>query len=81
MMKNSNEVYSKLLNCLEQVKSKIDFVPIVKALKEINYKGYFTLECDAYMVARGKNGESEIYNGLKDLRMAVNKLIEMFENQ
>ena len=61
--------------------SKIDFAPIVKALKEINYKGYFTLECDAYMIARGKNGESEIYNGLKDLHVAVNKLIEMFENQ
>lgn len=60
---------------------KIDFSSVVKALKEVDYKGYFTLECDAYMISRGKNGEEEVYNGLKDLNSSVNELIDMFENQ
>ncbi len=60
---------------------KIDFASVVKALKDIDYKGYFTLECDAYMILRGKDGEKEVYDGLKDLNSAVNRLIEMFENQ
>ncbi len=59
--------------------SKIDFPPIIKALKGIDYKGYFTLECDYYMLERGKCGENEIKKGLTELNSAVNKLVDIFE--
>ena len=55
---------------------KIDFVPIVKALKEINYSGYFTLEADRYMAAYNK--ENAFY-GVQELAKSVRKLADMFE--
>lgn len=55
---------------------KIDFVPIVKALKEINYSGYFTLEADRYMEAYNK--ENAFY-GVQELAKSVRKLADMFE--
>lgn len=55
---------------------KIDFVPIVKALKEINYSGYFTLEADNYMDAYNK--ENAFY-GVQELAKSVRKLADMFE--
>ncbi len=54
----------------------IDFVPIVKALKDIGYKGYFTLECDRYCV---DVPEEEVFGAVKDLYKAVRKLVDMYE--
>ena len=55
----------------------IDFAAVVKALKEIDYKGYFTLESDRYL-----NGytSGNILDGLKNLADADKKLAMMFKN-
>ena len=55
----------------------IDFVPIVKALQEINYSGFFTLET-MYMA------DYEIDNiptGLKNLSQSVRRLADMFDGK
>ncbi|MBE6534447.1 MAG: sugar phosphate isomerase/epimerase, partial [Ruminococcaceae bacterium] len=54
----------------------IDFVPIVKALKEINYSGYFTLEADSYMKAYTK--ENALV-GVMNLAAAARRLADMYE--
>lgn len=55
----------------------IDFAPIVKALKDINYQGYFTLEADAYL----KNFEEKnVPYGVQKLADSARKLADMFEN-
>ena len=54
----------------------IDFAPIVKALKVIGYKGYFTLEADAFM----KTYTAEnAFDGVKLLAKSAQKLAGMFE--
>lgn len=54
----------------------IDFEPIVKALKDINYQGYFTLEADNYL----KNHTADnIFEGICDLKNSVRRLADMFE--
>ena len=55
---------------------QIDFPPIVKALKEINYDGYFTLECDSYLKAFNAENVEE---GVKNLSDSVKKLADMFD--
>lgn len=55
----------------------INFDEIVKALKDINYNGYFTLEADQYM---SKYNKSNALNGVKELGKAARKLADMFEN-
>lgn len=54
----------------------IDFVPIVKALKEIGYAGEFTLEADAYL---SSFPVEEIPAKLKDLADSARRLAEIFE--
>ena len=54
----------------------IDFDAIVKALKEIDYQGYFTLEADRYMKAYNKDNAFE---GVKKLSESARKLADMFE--
>ena len=54
----------------------IDFEPIVKALKDINYQGYFTLEADNYLE---NHTEDNIFDGICDLKNSVRKLADMFE--
>lgn len=54
----------------------IDFEPIVKALKEIGYSGYFTLEADQYL---GKYTAENVSDGLVELQKAARKLVDMFE--
>ena len=54
----------------------IDFTEVVKALKEINYKGYFTLEADHYL---HKFDAGNIADGIKDLYNAARRLADMFE--
>lgn len=56
---------------------KIDFAPIVKALKEINYGGYFTLEASYYLT---DFPESELDERVKKLAAAARRLADMFEN-
>ena len=56
----------------------IDFEPIVKALKEIDYKGYFTLESICYFQDLPAE---EAFRAVKDLYKAVRKLADMFEEE
>lgn len=55
----------------------IDFVPIVKALKEIDYNGYFTLEADTYL---NDCPPEQLEEKVGNLARAAKKLAEMFEN-
>jgi sugar phosphate isomerase/epimerase len=55
---------------------KIDFVPIVKALKEIGYNGYFTLEASYYLEKLPKDN---IVLGVNNLYNSARKLADMFE--
>lgn len=57
---------------------KIDFYPIVKALKEINYRGYFTLEADRYL---GAYSEDNIFLGVCNLSNSAKKLVQMYEEK
>lgn len=54
----------------------IDFDAIVKALKEINYQGYFTLEADNFLSAYQKEN---VFDGVRMLRDSARKLADMFE--
>ncbi len=56
----------------------IDFNEVVASLKQINYKGYFTLEADKYLSVYTKEN---VFEGIKNLEQAVRKLANMFENQ
>lgn len=53
----------------------IDFASVVRALKEIGYKGDFTLEADQHLTDPGTVAE-----GLKEMAQAARRLAEMFEN-
>ncbi|MBQ4119010.1 MAG: sugar phosphate isomerase/epimerase [Clostridia bacterium] len=55
----------------------IDFTPIVKALKDINYDGYFTLEADNYLIPFTRDN---FFEGTKDLANAARQLANMFES-
>ena len=54
----------------------IDYDAIVKALKEINYKGYFTLEADSFLSAYTAE---TAFEGIKELQKSARKLADMFE--
>ena len=54
----------------------IDFNSVVKALKEIDYKGYLTLEADCYLNAYTSEN---IFEGMKNLALAARKLSDMME--
>ncbi len=56
----------------------IDFVPIVKALKEIGYDGYFTLEASSYLESFGKDN---VYEGVVHLKNSAKRLADMFEGK
>ncbi len=55
----------------------IDFLPILKALKEIDYSGYFTLEADCYLKAYNTDN---IFDGIKNLADSAKKLVEIYNN-
>ncbi|MBQ7118853.1 MAG: sugar phosphate isomerase/epimerase [Oscillospiraceae bacterium] len=55
----------------------INFEEIIKALKEINYTGYLTLEADAYLSAYTKEN---IYNGIVKMAESAKKLSDMYKN-
>lgn len=54
----------------------IDFDEVVKALKEIDYKGEFTLEADTYL---SKYTEENVFEGMVKLKDSARKLADMFE--
>ena len=54
----------------------IDFIAIVKALKEIDYKGYFTLEADQYMKSYNKDNA---FDGVVKLRESATRLADEFD--
>jgi len=54
----------------------VDFLSIVRALKEIGYGGYFTLEADAYL---SQHNEETVFEGLKRMRESARRLADMFE--
>lgn len=54
----------------------IDFEGVVRALKEIKYSGYFTLEADQFLK---KFTEENIFEGIKELQKSAVKLAKMFE--
>lgn len=56
---------------------KMDFDAIVKALKDIGYSGYLTLEADQYLKAFDAEN---VFDGMKNLAAAAKKLSDMFEN-
>lgn len=54
----------------------IDFPPIVKALNEIGYDGYFTLEASSYLE---DFSEDMVFEGVKDLYNSAKRLADMFD--
>ncbi len=54
----------------------MDFDAIVKALKEINYSGYFTLEASQYLK---EYDDSNVFAGIQKLAESARRLAEMFE--
>lgn len=56
---------------------QIDFDAVVKALKEIGYNGYFTLEASSYL---NKYNAENIFDGIIALAHSAKKLANMFES-
>ena len=56
---------------------KINFDGVVKALKEIDYKGDFTLEADTYL---RNHTEENVFDGVLEMARVARKLTEMYEN-
>lgn len=54
----------------------IDFVAVMKALKDIGYKGHITLEANGYLKDRT---EDNVFEGVKNLANSAKKLAEMME--
>lgn len=55
----------------------INFDEVVKALKDINYQGYFTLEAEQYLKTYNKDN---VFEGVKKLADSAKKLACMYEN-
>lgn len=58
---------------------KIDFSSVVRALREINYSGDFTLEADAYLAEFTGGDEKRVPEGLKNLADSAKRLRDMFK--
>ena len=54
----------------------IDFASIVKALKAINYQGWFTLEADQYL---NPYTSDNIMEGIQKMAQSTRKLADMFD--
>lgn len=55
---------------------KIDYDPILRALKEVNYQGYFTLEADTYLSAFD---DEHLFVGVQNMQHAARELADRFE--
>lgn len=60
---------------------QIDFDAMIKALREVDYKGDMTLECDAYLHYLCKGDKDKVFEGIKNMANAAKKLVEMFKAQ
>ena len=56
---------------------KIDFDAMIKALREVDYKGDMTIEADAYLHYFCKDAPERIFEGIKNLADSAKKLVEM----
>ena len=54
---------------------KMDFGAITKALREVGYKGYCTLEADAYLAAY----KDDLFTGIQNLQKAARRFCDDFE--
>ena len=54
----------------------MDFDAIVRALKDIDYQGYFTLEADRYLSIYN---EENIFEGIMNMAAAAKKLADMYD--
>ena len=54
----------------------VDWEAVVKALKEIGYEGYFTLEADQFLRAYN---EANVFEGVQKLQESARRLADMFE--
>lgn len=54
----------------------IEFEPIVKALKDIGYKGDFTLEADTHIA---KFAKDDVFRGVCEMAKSTRKLADMFD--
>ena len=54
----------------------MNYEEVVKALKDVNYQGYFTLEADTHLK---KYDDENIYAGIKEMAESTRKLAAMFE--
>ena len=54
----------------------IDFVAVVKALREIGYSGWFTLEADRYLA---DYDASNVLEGTRKLAEVAKKLVALYE--
>ena len=52
----------------------IEFAPIVKALKEVGYKGEFTMECNGFVKA-----QEDLEAGLKKLAATARRIADEFD--
>ena len=60
---------------------QIDFDAMVKALREVDYKGDMTLECDCYLHYFCQRDKDRVFEGVQNLANAAKKLVEMFKAQ
>ena len=56
----------------------IDFEPVVRALKNIGYSGYFTLEADYFLP---KYTGENVFDGILELSKSARRLADMFEGK
>ena len=54
----------------------VDHAPIAAALKEIGYKGWFTLEADHYL--KEKFNAENVFEGMKDLHTAAVRALKNY---
>lgn len=59
---------------------KIDFVSVMKALREINYSGDLTLEADAYLDSFTEGDSERTFEGIRNLAASAIKLREIFNS-
>jgi sugar phosphate isomerase/epimerase len=55
----------------------IDFEPILRALKEVGYRGYFTLEANSFLE---DYAPENVLDGVEKLKESARRLADRFEN-
>ena len=58
----------------------VDFSEVVKALRDVNYRGDMTLECGAHLHYYCKGDADKLEDGLKMMVSAARRLVDMFQN-